>query len=444
MPASRRWGAGAVLAAAVLIPIVDPCEAAEVPDAQVRADSDAPRGAVLTAEGVLALAVRLHPRLQAASARIEGVEARATQAGLRPNPELQVDVENVGPEFAGFDATEVTVWVSQRLELGGKRPRRRASAEGLTQVAKRNFDQLRLEIETEAAVRFVEVWIAQERLALATEEANLIRDSLARLREASTPAELARGEVALGRAALDQDRARAALDAARVRLAASWGGTEAESLRVEADLDETPEPAALADALADVGEAPAIALTRAELEQQREQLQLARSEAFPDVTLSVGYRRFTGVDRDAAVFSIGVPIPLFDRNQGERRAAQHDLVSAERAARATRLALRNAVIEAHTRLAAAHGRVGPEREELLGNAERAWRETRTAYGRGDAPFVALLDARRVLFDVRARYLDAIQAYHVARIDLERLLGTLEPWACDVTAAAPCPPSASDS
>ena len=66
-----------------------------------------------------------------ATALVEAAEARARQAGVRPNPELSLDFENVfgaGP-YTGTENGEATVTVSQSLELWGRRQARQGLAQ---------------------------------------------------------------------------------------------------------------------------------------------------------------------------------------------------------------------------------------------------------------------------------------------------------------------------
>ena len=81
---------------------------------------------VLTLRQALALALLRNPELASAAWEVRAGEARTLQAGLLPNPEVGVEVENFAGsgEFRGVDAAETTVALSQVIELGGKRLRR--------------------------------------------------------------------------------------------------------------------------------------------------------------------------------------------------------------------------------------------------------------------------------------------------------------------------------
>ena len=68
-----------------------------------------------------AAALRANPRLTALSERASADRALELQMGLLPNPELGVELENLGGsgDRQAFEETETTVWVSQLVPVGG-------------------------------------------------------------------------------------------------------------------------------------------------------------------------------------------------------------------------------------------------------------------------------------------------------------------------------------
>src|SRR5690625_3217477 len=80
----------------------------------------------LSLNEALAHTLERQPALAQFPHRRRAAEARELQAGLIPNPELAVEVENVGGSgsFAGTDSAEASLVLSQLIELGGKRGRR--------------------------------------------------------------------------------------------------------------------------------------------------------------------------------------------------------------------------------------------------------------------------------------------------------------------------------
>ncbi|MGH8598284.1 MAG: TolC family protein, partial [Gammaproteobacteria bacterium] len=61
-----------------------------------------------------------------ADCEIRAADGRLVQAGLRPNPEASIELENFAGSGTrrGFNSEEATLQVSQLVELGGKRAKR--------------------------------------------------------------------------------------------------------------------------------------------------------------------------------------------------------------------------------------------------------------------------------------------------------------------------------
>ena len=147
-------------------------EAVAKPDMSTppRAAIEEPTGQ-LELRDALALSLLHNPRLADVAWSVRIGEARLIQAGLSPNPELEVEVE----EFGGagprrkFSGAETTIRLSQLIELGGKRGARlRAAGAGKT-LAEYDFEAERLTVLTDATIRFIDVLTAQDRLQLADE-----------------------------------------------------------------------------------------------------------------------------------------------------------------------------------------------------------------------------------------------------------------------------------
>src|SRR3546814_18445218 len=90
-----------------------------------------PLPTVLTLAQALEEAQARSPVLAAARADVEAARGRLRQAGFRFNPVLNVEVENfagTGP-YSGFNGTETTVSINQRLDLAGRRRARMTLAD---------------------------------------------------------------------------------------------------------------------------------------------------------------------------------------------------------------------------------------------------------------------------------------------------------------------------
>src|SRR3990170_7480366 len=85
-------------------------------------EAPVPNVDTLTLAGAIGRALRFSPAVQAAALEIDAKEAESLQAGLRPNPELDATLQDVG-------GCCPTLELSQLFELGGKRLKRLRAAE---------------------------------------------------------------------------------------------------------------------------------------------------------------------------------------------------------------------------------------------------------------------------------------------------------------------------
>jgi hypothetical protein len=184
-----------------------------------------------TLEAVLRRATERHPQLEARRAGERAVEARSEQAGLRPNPTVEVALENVlgTGDLQGVRGLETTVQAQQTVERGGKREKRLAVAGQDRETAVRETAVIQTEVLTATAIAYVEVLAAQQRLALAESPVALARETLASVSArvqagAGATAEVARARVALALAEAELARNQTQLHSARTALAATWGG----------------------------------------------------------------------------------------------------------------------------------------------------------------------------------------------------------------------------
>jgi cobalt-zinc-cadmium efflux system outer membrane protein len=150
-------------------------------------------------------------------------------------------------------------------------------------------------------------------------------------------------------------------------------------------------------------------------------LELEKARAVQDVTISGGMQRFNETNDNAMVFSVLVPIGVFDRNQGNIRAARYKLAGARQERKAARTRIQTQLSESYGRLLAASHEAGALRDEVLTGAMSVFEASKTGYAQGKLDYLNVLDAQRTLFRARAQYIDSLASYHSARADVERLI-----------------------
>lgn len=396
-------------------------------------------GAQLTLEEALARTLHNNPELAAAGEELRAVAAEAESAGRLSNPELAITLENVAGAgaYRNTDAAELTIEVSQPLELGGKRRLRREAAELRRQLAANGQSLARAEVVAATQLSFIVVLAAQERLILAREQAKLAETSLAaaeeRIKAGKSPAIdrlRLQGEASL--ASLAAIQAERALMTARQALAANWGDAQPNFAQAVGDLTVLPAVPALDDLEATLEQTPDAVSRRIAAELLGNDLEQARARRLPDPSLTVGWRQLEESSEDAWLFGITFPLPLFNRGRPEVAAAGSRFtgarareLSARNQARSTLRTAWQALVDARAEAEVLAGQVLPAAEAGFSAAEFGYRA-------GKFGLIELLDAQRTLFEIRQRQLAAQTASHQAAIELQRLLGSMP--------AATSPPS----
>lgn len=392
---------------------------------EASAESRQISGSPLTLDDALALAGGSAPAIEAAAAGVESAGAGQHIAGLRPNPSLTVEVENfvgTGP-YSGVNGADVTASLAIPVEFGDKRRARIGVADAeayrarLTQaIAKADIRLQVTELYIEAAAAEVRVAVAEDRFRIAgdTARAATIRVLAGR----ASPLEQERAEVARLAAEAEVGKTRRIADAARTNLARRigrpvTGAVDVAALGGPGKGMGPPRPAGAAGTLA-------LAAADADLEIADAGVALARSQRVPDLTVGPGVRRIEATNDVAAVFSVSVPLPLFNTGRAAVDQANANRRRADAQRRMTALdveqQITDAEVEARNAAEAARVANGP----ALSAAMEAARIARIGYREGKFGQLELLDAERTLIEMRSASIDALASYHLAKARFERL------------------------
>ena len=384
---------------------------------------------VVTLQQALELALAHNPELKAFSWDIRAAEASRLQAGLRPNPELEVGIEEIGGagNRSGFDGAETTVAIAQPIETGQKRARRMTLASLEKELAEWDYKARRLDVTREVTEAFMAVLAWQERLALTEELVRIAEQAHSAVTQRveagrDSPIEQTKSGVALAIVRIEPQRAKRALESARKRLAAAWGARAARFDTVAGELGEI-SPAASSDELSRlVSQNPDVARWQAEKERHRAALELEKARAVSNVTLSGGLRWFNETDDTAAVLGLSIPLPVSDRNQGGILKATYMLAKAQESSKAAEIKVLVSLEEAAQRLAGTYAEATALKNEVLPGARSSFDAVSEGYRDGKFDYLQVLDAQRTLFETRGRYIESLTAYHEAKADAERLIG----------------------
>ncbi|SDW22051.1 TolC family protein [Nitrosomonas communis] len=393
----------------------------------------------LTLQDAVNLALQHNPELAAFVKEMNALEGATLQAGLLRNPELSVNVENVGniqklqgdinsPDALTKEVVQqvTTIRIGQLIELGGKRAARVNAALLGEELAARDYESKRVELIARVANVFTEVLAGQERLKLAEEAKELARNVLdtviLRVQTGKVPPiEETRAKVGLSTARIELEQAQRDLVSARKRLALMWDSAAPQFDKVLGILETSIAPPDFQLLQERVLENPVALRAIKNIEHRKALVEVEQTRRVPNLTLSAGVVHHAQLGGNTAVAGLVVPLPLFDRNQGNLKEAYQRVGKAEDEKIAIELRLKTELAQSYEAMSAAWNEINILRDEILPGAKSAFNVMRRGYELGKFGLLELLDAQRVLFQNQMLYVRVLGNYHRLINDIERLI-----------------------
>ncbi|WP_176508966.1 MULTISPECIES: TolC family protein [Pseudomonas] len=389
------------------------------------ATASAQAGPGMSLPEALSAAFANNPELAAAGREIGIAEGERRQAGLIPNPELAWEMEDTRR------ATRTsTVTLSQPLELGGKRGARVAVAGAGQAIAQLDLERQRNSLRADVVQAYHAALRAQTGVELARQSQALTERGLRVVQGRvtagqSSPVEVTRAQVQLAQAEAEVRRAETQRTVAYQALARLTGSPLA-TFDTLSTTSLSPGAAPSADAL--LGQLERTAewrLAAAQVERGEASLGSEKALRIPNLTVSVG-SQYSREDRERVnVVGLSMPLPLFDRNQGNVLAAARRADQARDLRNAVELRLRSETRSAVDQWRTAMQEVQAYDHTILPSAQQAVDTATRGFEMGKFAFLDVLDAQRTLIDARGLYLEALAAATDARAQVERIYGDLD-------------------
>ncbi|MES2036897.1 MAG: TolC family protein [Pseudomonadota bacterium] len=378
--------------------------------------------AVITLPAALAQALANNPDIAVARREVQASEGALRQAGVMPNPELSVLMED-----ARQDSRSTTIQINQPLELGGKRSARISVAERSRNLALNELAIKSAEIRATVTAQFFAVLIAQERQRLATASLELAQGaSHAASRQVSLgkipPLEATRAGIAESGVRVELAQANSALLIARQSLATAMGSKLAADQQLQAEFHTLPTLPDMQKLTQSLARSPLTQRAQLELDKRLSMSALEKSRQIPDLTLSIGNKREQQTGRNQAIVGISIPLNLFDRNQGNLQEALSRVDKARDELTATENRLHGELLQAHQRLSLAREEAEMLKKEMLPGAQQAYELAIKGFEYGKFNFMDVLDAQRSLLQARAQYLRSLSEAQRAAADIEAYIG----------------------
>jgi outer membrane protein, heavy metal efflux system len=384
---------------------------------------------VLTLTGAVQTALQRNPDLAVSEYTLKTGEARITQAGLRSNPTLSLELEDfLGTgAVSGVKAMQTTLSLSHVIELGDKRQLRRNAAASNLELDSIARQAQQLDVLAEVTRRFIAVVAAQEKLRL-NERAVTVSDATlraidTRVQAARSPeAERSRARIALTRAKLEQQHGIVDLQSARHALAALWGSNSPQFSQANADLFALPDTASYANLMQDLLGNPDFIRFASETRLRDAELRLAQAQTRANLNLSIGVRRLEASDDTALVAGFSIPLQVFDRHQGAIREAELRRAQTQAQQQAAQIKAESTLFGLYQALQANRARMNTLRDAVLPQAQQALEQTQYGYERGRFSYLELAVAQRELLELESAAIDAAADSQQMLCEIERLTG----------------------
>jgi cobalt-zinc-cadmium efflux system outer membrane protein len=373
----------------------------------------------------IALALAHNHALAATRTTVDQARADEVTAALRPNPGLSADWQVLPWSTSTFTGD---VGLSYTLERGGKRDRRIDAARAATAVARSQVTDAERTLSFQVASQFIAVQLAESTLELARDNLQSFQQAIEVSEHRFQSGGMSENDylkVKLQQLQFQTDVEQAQL--ARIQALSDLRQLVGrDALPAEYDVagpfDYRPVAAQLADLqqLAARDRADLRAANQA-VAAATSQHALAEANASQDLTLSLGYARSGG--DGAATVGIGIPLAIFDRNQGERAKTNVAITQAEQQRAELTGQVMTDVSDAYEALHRSDRIVQYYRSGYLEISRRSREISEYAYRRGALSLFDFLDAERSYRATQVGYRQALADYLLAVEQVRQAVGS---------------------
>lgn len=369
------------------------------------------------------LAARHNPTLALLRQQVRAAQGDWVQVGLKPNPTLAYEAEEIGD---GGRAGKHGLALEQEFVRGGKRRLDRSAASWEKEIACRRLQLRCISIENDVRARAYEVLAAQRNVAINRKLTEIVRQSVQAAEQLGKAGEVSKIDLLQIRAKANE--AQASLVAAVNTERLSW-----KKLAIMIGLKDL-QPHQITDPLdcfcpLDAGSAwmkitqssPQIATAQARIQQARCQLEREKAERIPDITISGGIHYDAGERQAIGSFGMGLPLKIYDRNQGNIQKAQAELAAAYRELDRQVLLLNENFSERYSTLETAQKQIALYKERILPDVQEALELGLQGYRSGEYGYMDILSAQQLYLESQTQYIQALKDYALACVYLDGLL-----------------------
>jgi cobalt-zinc-cadmium efflux system outer membrane protein len=392
----------------------------EVVSSEAAAEPKPADVSALTLADLQNLAAGQNPTLAQARSGTWRAWGQYVQAGLYPNPQVAYTAQEIGEEG---NAGNQGVQVSQQFVRGGKLGLSQNVAAEDRQLAEDRLAAQQLRVANAVRREFYSVLAAAVRKSLAEE---LVR--VARKIKLHIDKRIADGrgiELEEVQAKLELQRSLLILEQAERQEKAAWRQLEAIvgmrlSDRVVAGSLEDELPALKWDQLLAGVESsnPLIEQARTRARRAHAALRRAEVQPTPDLFVTLGTAYQTSADTQVANLQIGMPLPVFNRNEGNITSAEAQTIAATREVERLSLKMQHRLAGVFREYEQSRAQVVQFQQHVLPLTQKTLELSEKGFRDGRLPFLQWLTAQRNFTQTRQQYAEALASLWQSVVSLE--------------------------
>jgi cobalt-zinc-cadmium efflux system outer membrane protein len=375
-----------------------------------------------------ALAMSSNRAVLAARDQVTAARYGVDSAGAFPNPEVEYLSGTTRSRGAGGNPGDVrSLTLTQPLDLPWRRSARIGAAEAGLEAASASTRAFEADVLARLRERYFEVLRREAELKNAREDAALMESVRSRISLRVETGEAPRFELIKADAEMlnAQKTAQAAdfrVEQARSLLRQAVGSALPAEFTLSSRFDDVPALIPLDEVRRQLNDAsPDLARIRAEMRRAERQLDLERSQRWPNLALKASMDE--DPDMRASQFGVVVSVPIWDRRRGPVGEATAQLSRARNELESQQFSLSKAIEVAYQQYEIAQTQVTALESGIVRQAEAALRVAEAAYRFGERGFLEVLDAQRVFRAARTELIAARYELATAWVEIERLRAT---------------------
>lgn len=385
---------------------------------------------VITLDEAISLALANSPTLKATRTQIQQNQAQEVTANLRPNPVLAADSQFLpffSPSQLSEDVEQFDIGLGYTFERGGKRHKRLLAARDQTAVTTSQVADAERTLTFNVAQQFINALLANSNLAFAQEALKSFEQTVDISEQRYKAGDISEGDYLKIKLQLLQFQTD--VSSARVAKVQALGSLREligysvlpRDYDVNGVLVYQPLTTKLEDLEAKaINKRPDLRAAQQGISAARSQINLAKANGKQDVTLTTNYSHTPGLS--SLSWFVSVPIPLFDRNQGEVARTRFALTQAEFTEKAASDTVMTDVINAYEATVTNQEVVQLYTSGYLKQAEDSRNISGYAYKGGAATLLDFLDAERSYRATQLAYRQALAAYMLSLEQLRQAVG----------------------